>query len=104
MRIDQAMLNVPGVKVNTGSTKSTKSSNGVDGSGDVSSSSDEVQISQDAKSISSSASTTGAFDAKKVADIKTAISEGRFQVNSEMVADGLIATVKDLIQSRSNRA
>lgn len=36
-------------------------------------------------------------DAGKVAEIKQAISDGRFQVNSAVVADGLIATVRDLI-------
>ena len=35
----------------------------------------------------------------KVAEIKQAISEGRFQVNSRAVADGLIKTVTDLITS-----
>ncbi|MBC3932858.1 MULTISPECIES: flagellar biosynthesis anti-sigma factor FlgM [Undibacterium] len=40
------------------------------------------------------------FEAKKVEEIKLAISEGRFQVNSEKVADGLLETVKDLLNSR----
>ena len=101
MRIDQAIANIPGAKVGSGSTKSAKS---VDGANEVVSSSDSVSISEDAKSIASASSSSAVFDAKKVAEIKAAISEGRFQVNSEMVADGLIASVKDLIQSRSNKA
>jgi negative regulator of flagellin synthesis FlgM len=36
-------------------------------------------------------------DVHKVAEIKQAISEGRFQVNSGVVADRLISTVRDLI-------
>jgi len=36
-------------------------------------------------------------DSQKVAEIKQAISEGRFQVNAEVVADRLIDTVQDLI-------
>ena len=98
MRIDQAVANIPGAKVGSGSAKSAKT---VDGSNEVVSSSDSVSISEDAKSIASASSSSAVFDAKKVAEIKAAISEGRFQVNSEMVADGLIASVKDLIQSRS---
>ena len=49
--------------------------------------------------MESSMANTPLVDAAKVADIKQAISEGRFQVNSSAVADGLIQTVKDLISS-----
>ncbi len=36
----------------------------------------------------------------KVAEIKQAISEGKFQVNAGAVADQLIASVTELINSR----
>lgn len=42
---------------------------------------------------------TPVVDASRVAEIKQAISENRFQVNSGVVADRLIETVKDLISS-----
>ena len=38
-------------------------------------------------------------DAKKVAEIKQAISEGRFQINSEAIADGLINNVEDMLSA-----
>lgn len=38
------------------------------------------------------------INAAKVAEIKQAISEGRFKVNSEVVADRLIDTVRELIR------
>ena len=38
------------------------------------------------------------FDAKKVQEIRTAIAEGRFQVNAGNVADGLLASVQELIR------
>jgi negative regulator of flagellin synthesis FlgM len=38
-------------------------------------------------------------DAKKVAEIKQAISEGRFQINSGAIADRLISNVKDIISA-----
>lgn len=41
-------------------------------------------------------------DTAKVAEIKQAISEGRFQVNSDVVADRLIDTVKELISAQKN--
>jgi negative regulator of flagellin synthesis FlgM len=47
--------------------------------------------------IESSMANTPLMDAHKIAEIKQAITEGRFQVNSEVVADRLIDTVKELI-------
>lgn len=49
------------------------------------------------RNIESSIASTPLVDARKVAEIKQAISEGRFRVNSGVVADRLIDTVRDLI-------
>lgn len=38
-------------------------------------------------------------DSKKIAEIKLAISEGRFQINSSAIADGLINNVRDIISA-----
>jgi len=40
------------------------------------------------------------YSTNKVNEIKAAISEGRFQVNSEKVANGLLDSVQDLLGSR----
>ena len=42
-------------------------------------------------------------NAARVAEIKQAISEGRFQINPERIADGLLASVRDML-GRSNKA
>lgn len=42
----------------------------------------------------------GIFDTAKIQEIKQAISEGRFKVNAEAVADRLLDTVKELLQSQ----
>lgn len=40
------------------------------------------------------------IDTAKISEIKLAISEGRFKVNPEVVADRLLESVKELILSR----
>lgn len=42
------------------------------------------------------------FNSKRVEEIKFAIADGNFRVNSEKVADGLLATVRDLLHSRKD--
>jgi negative regulator of flagellin synthesis FlgM len=54
------------------------------------------------QSMQNSMANSPVVDAAKVAEIKQAISEGRFQVNSGVVADRLIATVTDLINNRQH--
>lgn len=50
--------------------------------------------------MGNSTASTPTVNATKVAAIKQAISEGRFQVNSGAVADSLIKSVTDLISSK----
>lgn len=63
-----------------------------------------VNISSNAKKVSSISGAEAVFDTTKVSEIKAAISSGQFKVNAELVADGLISTVKDLIQTQSYKA
>ena len=49
------------------------------------------------RSTGGSETNTPPVNASKVAEIKKAISEGRFQVNSSAVANSLISSVTDLI-------
>lgn len=64
--------------------------------------SDNVTLSSQAQALASQAATDQVFDAKKVEEIKAAIASGRFQVNAERIADGLIDTAKDLISARKS--
>ena len=45
--------------------------------------------------------TESPFDAAKVEEIKAAIAQGRFKINPEAIADGLIAMARDLIAETS---
>ena len=49
------------------------------------------------QSMESSMANAPVANATKVAEIKQAISDGRFKVNPEVVADRLLETVRDLI-------
>jgi negative regulator of flagellin synthesis FlgM len=51
------------------------------------------------RSIEGNIASTPLVDVHKVAEIKQAITEGRFQVNSGVVADHLINSVRDLISA-----
>ncbi|SOD41552.1 flagellar biosynthesis anti-sigma factor FlgM [Nitrosovibrio sp. Nv4] len=61
---------------------------------------DSVKLSMQLQSIEKNLATGEVFDAARVAEIKQAISEGRFVVNAGKVADGLLETVRDLIRTR----
>lgn len=54
------------------------------------------------RSLGNSVANSSVVDAEKVAAIKQAISEGRFKVNPERVADHLIDSVKDLINANKS--
>lgn len=51
------------------------------------------------RSMEANVANTSGVDAKKVAEIKQAISEGRFQINSGAIADSLINDVQDFISA-----
>ncbi len=52
------------------------------------------------QSLEAKIATDNVFDVEKVAAIKLAIASGQFKVSSEKVADGLIETVKDLLNTK----
>lgn len=52
-------------------------------------------------SMEGSMASSPIIDTAKVAEIKQAISEGRFKVNSGVVANRLLETVRDLIDNKA---
>jgi negative regulator of flagellin synthesis FlgM len=57
-------------------------------------------LSAQLKSLEEKVATSSAFDVEKVDAIKSAIANGQFKVDSEKVADGLIASVKDFLSTQ----
>lgn len=50
-----------------------------------------------ATALHSVSNAEAAFNSQKVAEIRQAISEGRFQINPERIADGLINSVREML-------
>lgn len=61
--------------------------------------SDEVQLSSLSAQLSASDSEQS-FDAARVSEIKQAISDGRFTINAGAIADRLITSAKELVDSQ----
>ena len=66
---------------------------------------DKVQItalSSQLQAMESSMGNMPVVDSARVEAIKLAISEGRFKINPEVIADSLLASVKDLMQNQKS--
>ncbi len=61
-------------------------------------------LSSQLQAIEGDLASSSVVDTARVAEIKQAISEGRFKVNPEVVADRLLETVRELIQLHRGKA
>lgn len=60
-------------------------------------------LSSQLQAIESNLANSGVVDMARVEEIKQAISDGRFKVNPEVIADRLLETVRELIQSQKGK-
>ncbi|MBO9515605.1 MAG: flagellar biosynthesis anti-sigma factor FlgM [Variovorax sp.] len=95
MKIDQpASSSTPLIRpAKSGSASATAA-------GAAGSSRDAAQVSAQVHALPDAAS--GEFDAARVAAIREDIRAGRYQVNPERIADGLLDSVRDLLDSGKN--
>lgn len=105
MKIDKTSKPLPSPQIGESSARgATAKPNGSRSSAAGNESSTSVHLGSTTaqlRSMEGSITSTPIVDAKKVAEIKQAITEGRFQVNSGVVADKLITTVRELISAGS---
>jgi len=101
MKIDKTLQPVSTVSVNDGKRR-TDVTPATDTSQE-----DSVHLSANVaklQNIDSSSAGSSIVNSARVQEIKQAISEGNFQINPGVVADRLLETVKELIQSKKGAA
>jgi negative regulator of flagellin synthesis FlgM len=96
MKIDNSLKSVG----NAGSDNRT-GSNGKAGKADTTPQGPgvSVELGSQLKSLETRIAGVDVVDTAKVSEIKQAISEGRFQVNPDVIADRLLQTAQDLIRA-----
>lgn len=103
MKIDNSIKTIPGTAANGVAAGQPRSGRVGGGSRSSSPAGEKVQLSElssQLQAVETSLASSGVVDAARVDEIKLAISEGRFKVNSGAVADRLLQAVKEMLHSR----
>lgn len=103
MKIDNSIKTVSGISISNGRTRADKNP---DVNPNPARPADNVHLSplsSQLQAIDSNLANSAVVDTARVEEIKQAISEGRFKVNSEAVADRLLETVRELIQAQKGK-
>lgn len=103
MKIENSVSTVAGL---TGTTAPAKAS-AAPAAVAAAKSGDKVEISSLSsrmQQMESAMANTPVVDSARVAELKKAISEGRFQVHPEKVADSLIQSVQQMLQGQTRAA
>ena len=101
MKIDASLKSSTSTGIKETPPRASKSGAGTAAAPQKSNTQDNVQItalSSQLHAMESGMDSVPVVDSARVEAIKQAISEGRFKVNPEVIADRLLATVKDLVQ------
>ncbi len=99
MKVDNS-LNVGGLPISEPKGRSVKGQPASKADASVESSSLSSRLAE----IQSSLSNVPVVDSARVEEIKQAISEGRFKVNADKVADSLIESVRQMLGAQTSRA
>lgn len=105
MKIDDALKQVGSIATGNIETKSAKTANKAKVSSSATTGSVTLSpASSQLRALESNLDNENVFDEKKVAEIKSAIAEGRFKVNTGKVASGLIDSVKEMLTAQKPRS
>lgn len=100
MKIDNSVKATGSLPPNEGRARSAKESPKAEGSNAGSERVELSSLSSRMLQMEEAISNTPVVDGAKVDEIKQAMSEGRFKVNTEKVADGLIESVRQMLSTQ----
>lgn len=103
MKIDNSVKSVSSTKVGQTTAKKKAGGGAAAKGASASGSREKVDInplSSQLQALESSLEQVSVVDTARVESIKQAISEGRFKVDADAIADRLIETVKEMVLSR----
>ncbi len=100
MKIEKSIHPITGVSTNDGHKRVDKASEAGSNPATAQENVHISTLSKQPQNVDSSIAGSGVIDTARVQEIKQAISEGNFKVNPEAVADRLLETARELIQSK----
>jgi len=100
VKIDNSVKATGSLPPNEGRARSAKESPKAEGSNAGSERVELSSLSSRMLQMEEAISNTPVVDGAKVDEIKQAMSEGRFKVNTEKVADGLIESVRQMLSTQ----
>ena len=100
MKIDSSVKATGSLPSNDGRARSTKESTKAESSNPGSARVELSSLSSRMLQMEEAISNTPVVDSARVDEIKQAMSEGRFKVNTEKVADGLIESVRQMLSAQ----
>ncbi len=104
MKIDNSVGSVGGLP--SGESRPRPAKSGTSGSA-TAPSGDKVELSSLSsrmQEVEAALANMPVVDAERVAEIKQAIAEGRFKVDADKVADGLVESVRQMLAQQVRRA
>jgi negative regulator of flagellin synthesis FlgM len=100
VKIDNSVKATGSLPSNDGRARSAKESSKAESSNAGSERVELSSLSSRMLQMEEAISNTPVVDSAKVDEIKQAMSEGRFKVNTEKVADGLIESVRQMLSTQ----
>lgn len=100
MKIDNSVKSAGGMPSNDGRTRSSKEASKTGASSQGGEKVELSSMSSRMKQMEETIANTPVVDSNKVDEIKQAMSEGRFKVDTGKVADGLIESVRQMLSTQ----